>query len=239
MVTLLLPSHRLLFKKSLHLLTTLTRIKQVCTNTSNRQMDAHTDRWAHTNEFKTHDIVSISQRFYLMCLRGERMHLTVIFSAYRLFRVYTWLYTWNRCPSIAHKHTHTYTYTYSGTHACTHRHSPVYALQVCRCKILISYVPSVVTASSPISALTCSSPSVTHTHTLPALSAAAAAVAMGTPSTGWPMFPKDWENPCIRPCRCICVCVCVLLYHHMSRSLNAQNNHVAHLFWYYDWLMRL
>lgn len=119
MVTLLLPSHRLLFKKSLHLLTTLTRIKQVCTNTSNRQMDAHTDRWAHTNEFKTHDIVSISQRFYLMCLRGERMHLTVIFSAYRLFRVYTWLYTWNRCPSIAHKHTHTHTRIQAHTHAHT------------------------------------------------------------------------------------------------------------------------
>lgn len=119
--------------------------------------------------------------------------------------------------------TQTHTHMYSGTHACTHKHSPAYALQVCRCKILISYVPSVVTASSPISALTCSSPSITHTHThtLPALSAAAAAVAMGTSSIvqGDPCFPRIEKTPASEHLDGR-ACVCALLYLHMLRSHN-------------------
>lgn len=78
----------------------------------------------------------------------------------------------------------THTHMYSGAHAGTHTSTALSkALQVCCCEILTSYVPPVVSASSPISALTCSSPYDTHTHTytLPALSAAAAAaVAMET-----------------------------------------------------------
>ena len=79
-------------------------------------------------------------------------------------------------------------YTHVFTRTCMHtRAQPLSTLY--RCAVVKSSYPGappVVSACSPISALTCSSPSDTHsdthTHTLPALSAAAAAVAMGTPA---------------------------------------------------------
>lgn len=109
-------------------------------------------------------------------------------------------------------------------HASTHKHKPIYALQVCSCKILIFLVIPVVSAYTPISALTCFSSSDTHTnsHTLPALSAAAAACCYGNPqhSTGQPMFSRTEKTPMSdHVCRSMCLCIkinsvllCVLVF---------------------------
>lgn len=112
--------------------------------------------------------------------------LTVIFSAYRLLRVYTWLQTWNMWPSIIQAHMHAHTST------------ALPMLYRCAfCKILISCIPAVVSACSPISTLTCSSSSDSHIHIHFLLCLLQRLLLPWEPqhTTGRPMFPEDWENP--------------------------------------------
>lgn len=87
------------------------------------------------------------------------------------------------------------------THTCMHtQDSPAYTLQVCLRKILISCVPPVVSACSPISTLTCSSPSDSHIriHTYTSCSVCCSGCCCyGNHSIvqGGPCFPRIEKTP--------------------------------------------
>ena len=114
----------------------------------------HGNRWAQTNKAK--------ERFCFQSAFAERArgaHACTLpsYSA----RTDCWECTRGCTHETGDPPLHTH--TYSATHTSTH--SLVYVPQVCCCGSLIACVPPVVSAFSPISVLTCSSPSDTHTHT--------------------------------------------------------------------------
>lgn len=157
----------------------------------------NTETGEHAHRWSQNDIVSLSECCFLSEAKKKKKKHACSLPSYSP-RTDCWECT----RGCRHETGDPPLHIYLGPHACTHKHSSAYAPQVCCCRSLMSFTPPAVSASSPISALTWSSPSDTHIHThiriLPALCAAAAAVAMQPQHSTW--RPKDWENPNIGPC---------------------------------------
>lgn len=97
---------------------------------------------------------------------------------------------------------HTHARACFQAHMHAHTSAALSNLQVCCCNILISYVAPLLSASSPISVLTCFSPFDTHAFTHFLLRLLRRLLLLWEPqhSTGRPVSLKNWENPNMRPC---------------------------------------